>query len=313
MRYLALIAIFLLGGSNTGLAQDTDFLFEVDSNATIFDWDLTASIGNIVESPSNFSVSGATTGILGSPGFPYVSGALNGGGAMAIPNLSFHVPNPISWLPDLASGNVTGLEFRLQADVFTVDTATGNFTAIVEMVPFAGHATWSGILGSGNSLMAGSSSGPILSNGRFIPNGSNIIMELPIDASIPFPMGIVGRLWGTMYAVADTSLPNPPVLETALGLARGIWDNFTVRNAAPGNPVGLAASFSGQGATTVGPWGITLDISNAFQVSDIILADSNGTANWSLYIPTNVPMWKSVWLQGAMPGATTNIAGNFTY
>ena len=239
MRLLILTPLLLLGTSPSIFAQDTDYLFTVDSQATLFNWDLTAAIGNIVETPPTFTVDGAATGMLGvSASGALVSGVLAGGGVLRCPDLFFQIPNPIPFLPDLANGSGVGMEIRVQSDPFSVDPTTGDFTAIIEMVPFAGIATWSGILGSGNSLMAGSSSGPILSNGKLIRNGSNIIMELPFDASIPFPLGINGRLWGTIYVVADSNLPNIPVLETALGLARGIWDNFTVRNANPGGPVG---------------------------------------------------------------------------
>ena len=314
MRLLILAPLLLLGTSPSIFAQDSDYLFTVDSQATLFNWDLTAAIGNIVETPPTFTVDGAATGMPGeSASGALVSGLLAGGGVLRCPDLFFQIPNPIPFLPDLANGSVVGMEIRVQSGPFSVDPTTGDFTAIIEMVPFAGIATWSGILGSGNSLMAGSSSGPILSNGRLIRNGSDIIMELPFDASIPFPLGINGRLWGTLYAVANSNLPNIPVLETALGLALGIWDNFTVRNANPGGPVGLGVSMTGMGSPPVLPWGVALDIDSAFQVGNILLADPNGTATWSLYIPPHLPMWKSVWIQAAMPGATTNVSGNFTY
>jgi hypothetical protein len=221
------------------LAQaQANYSFAIDSGLTNFTWSGTTSLGDINENPANFTLVGTTGMTLTTGGNPIGSAAFLGGDALVSPNISGSIPNPLPFLPPLATLDLTNAHVALQSGFFSVDPS-GNFTASVTLNILAGTMTINDLTGGTSvSDLAGLQSTPAITSGSVVWNGSSYHLAIPVSGVFPFDdpaSGTTGSLTlnGTLHA---DHVPTAPA------------------SYCPGAPnsVGSGASCSATGSTSIG-------------------------------------------------------------
>ena len=212
----SLVLLGLLALSLPASAQELDFA--VDQAASDFTWSGTTSLGPLVGDPSNaFELSGnqALTLAAGAGGALW-SGAFTSGDLAVVPDLHGKIPNPLPFLPPLATVRVTNLHLSLSSPAFDV-AGSGAFTAQVTATVLSGTMTVVSIAGNsvvdlaGNTTAASAQSGTILA-------GTGLALTVPVNVTFPFDdptSGVSGSLSTSGVLHADWSAPAPTVYCTA--------------------------------------------------------------------------------------------------
>ena len=222
MRRPPIQSVLILAALATPSFAQADYIFQVDTAATLFTWSGTTSIGDIDEQPGNFTLLGTTVMTMDGGGNPVGAGAFPGAGdALITPDITGVIPNPLPFLPPLATVHLQNAHLQLSSSPFVVDNA-GNFSTLVSMTILQGTMIVDDING-GNTVtdLSGNTSAPSAANGSVIWNGTDYVLALPVNSTFPFDdpsSGISGSilLVGTMIskyqpiapAVFCTSLAN---------------------------------------------------------------------------------------------------------
>jgi hypothetical protein len=189
-----------------------DFTFNINASLSNFVWTGDTSQGPLEGDPSNaFHLEGYQNVSLGfGSGGLSTAGFINGDAAV-VPDIHAKIPNPVSWLPDLADIDITNmhLSFSSVSD-FSVDSA-GNYTASVVGTVLSGVMTIVPLIGSTIvEDLAGTVSSPNNAIGTLVIGGSNANLYVPVDSTTTFSdssSGMSGwiRLQGSIVAQASCS------------------------------------------------------------------------------------------------------------
>ncbi len=192
-------------------------VFDIDSAASGFMFSGNVTFqglnGAIVGNPATFNPSGASSADIGITPTGIANGAFvtGNGTIVTVPTLNARIPNPIPFLPDLATIQVTGatIVFR-SVDVntslpqtFSVSGA-GAFTTGIVADMLSGTATVTGTVNQTISL-AGITSTPQAVNGTLTTRPDGVRLNVPLNLNLQFmdpQIGVSGalNLVGTLVA-----------------------------------------------------------------------------------------------------------------
>ena len=209
------IPIVLAGLAAALLAApaDAQFTFQIAQPQSNFTWSGTTSLGPLQGNPSqNFQVAGTAQLVLGSGGNPVGSGQILSSVAAVVPDLHAMIPNPLPFLPPLATVDVTNLVLDVASQPFTVDPG-GNFTTTVVLTALSGTMTITPF-GSTPTVqdLTGSQSTPTATNGTLTQAGSTITLVAPVSSTFDFAdpgTGTTGTLTVTGTLVANYACAPP--------------------------------------------------------------------------------------------------------
>lgn len=200
------LVILSIVAAPTAFAGELDFIAnQAQSN---FTWSGTTSLGPIVGNPSNaFQLAGHQVVLLAAGGGAGAkwTGELAGGDLAVVPDLKGKIPNPIPFLPPLATIEVANLHLSLAAQPFDV-LNDGSFNALVTATALSGTLTVTPLAGSATVTdLTGSSSNPAAQSGTFTLSGGGLLLTAPIDLAFDFSdpsSGVSGSIaiLGTMRA-----------------------------------------------------------------------------------------------------------------
>jgi len=240
MRQLFTLAL-LLGLAPVARAGIVDLV--ADKSQSSFTWDGTTSLGPIVGDPSNaFQVDGhqQLTLAVSAAGAKW-DGRFLAGDLLVTPDIKGKVPNPIPFLPPLATIEINGLRLSLSSPSFKVQ-ADGSWSTYVTATALAGQMVVTPLGGSPTVTdLAGSSSNPALQTGTLLPAGGDLRLASPVNVVFDFSgpaSGVCGSITtkGTLHA--DWSAPAPSVYCTAKTTSSGCVPSVS----ASGTPSASAAS-----------------------------------------------------------------------
>jgi hypothetical protein len=136
---VALLPCTVLGLSAAGFAQ-APLQFTIVQPMSAYNWSGTTSLGPLQGNPSsNFNLSGSQVVLLdGDSSQAITSGEmLSGGVASVVGILSGRIPNPVPFLPPLATITITNLSFELVTAPFPV-AANGSFSTLADVTILSG-------------------------------------------------------------------------------------------------------------------------------------------------------------------------------
>jgi hypothetical protein len=198
-------------------AQDLDFA--VDQAQSDFTWSGTTSLGPLQGDPSNaFELAGAQSLALGvGSGGAQWSAAFTSGDLAVVPDLHGKIPNPLPFLPPLATVRVTNLHLSLSSAPFDV-AAGGAFTAQVSATILSGTMTVTP-LGSSPTVvdLSGNLSAPSPQSGT-LSAASGLTLLAPVNVTFDFAdpsSGVSGTLSTAGTLRATWSAPQPEIYCTA--------------------------------------------------------------------------------------------------
>ena len=185
MRPLILGLILL---SAPAFAQ-VPFVLPIDQPSSNFTWSGTTSLGPLVGNPSTaFQMAGqAALSLTTTPG-TFVTTAIefSGGDAYTVPDLHGKIPNPIPFLPPLATIDVLGLHLSVTAPATPV-TLAGAFTADVSVTATAGTLNVTPLIGTPTSTpLAGQTAAPTPQAGTIVYSGGSLHLVIPISNTFNF-------------------------------------------------------------------------------------------------------------------------------
>ena len=198
------------GARATGLLD-----FVADKAQSNFTWSGTTSLGPIVGDPSNaFQMDGVQQWTLAAGGGPGASwtGTLVAGDLFVQPDIQGKIPNPIPFLPPLATIQVSNLRLSLAAPAFDV-LPDGSFTALVTATALSGTFTITPLVGTPSVTdLSGASSSPAPQDGGLATLAGGLGWTSPVDLDFPFSdpaSGVSGSLslQGTLRADWTCQLP----------------------------------------------------------------------------------------------------------
>lgn len=215
---LALVAgpLGALALANAARAQ-APLVFTIDQAASAYTWSGTTSIGPLQGNPNtNFNLTGAQHVVLDdAPGQALGAGQfVLGGVATVVPNLSARVPNPVPFLPPLATITITNLAFELETPSFPI-AANGGFSTLatvtvvsgtVNVVPLIGAASMSDL--TGNQSAGQAFSGTVVQAGTTLTGTSAQNTQFMFSdpaTGISATITIVGTLVARHTCVAPAS------------------------------------------------------------------------------------------------------------
>ena len=192
-------------------AQTYDF--EIDAGASQFTYSGSTSLGPIVGNPPSFGLSGNTgvrlTGAAGA--LPSAAELTGTGAALVAPDINAEIPNPVSFLPPLATVSITNLSFSFSSASTLVDQA-GNVTFALTTTATSGIFTITPLTGSQTvSDLTGSQSTPQNFSANISVAGNTTRIDGPLDITFQFTdpgSGLTGtfNLSGTFGAEYTASL-----------------------------------------------------------------------------------------------------------
>ncbi len=294
-------------------AQTTQFSAVLDQPNNVVSWSVSTSIGNVNLSPTTFRIGGTMEILLDSANAPFTTGALNGALSFTSPStLSGEIPNPIPFLPPIATFDIQNMEFYLQSPSFTIQP-NGDFTATLTLTTTAGTNTMGGLFGSGTEPIYGVISPPTVVTGNVSQNGNTITFHLNLNITVTIVdpgTGVSSDITfnGPLDAFADSTQSGSLHLQGGLPLALG-GNVLNFSGATPNTTVFLAGSLAGRGSVFIPPVGVTLGIANPVQAGSAT-ADASGNGSFSIAIPGNLAL-KSVWLQCVEVGRASNVFGSW--
>jgi len=189
-------------------AQDGSCPFTINQAESNFTFSGTTSLGPIVGTPPSFQLSGTLLVDLAKEGNPISTAKLVSGDALVVGGLHAVVPNPLPFLPPLATIDITNLRLSPTSNPF-LGTAGGTFTTDVIVTALSGTADTVPLLGDPTSTdLTGTPSAATMSSGLVIQNGNNLRVRVPVDLSIDVSdpvSGVTGliNLVGTLVADHD--------------------------------------------------------------------------------------------------------------
>jgi hypothetical protein len=295
-------------------AQQVQFSTDLDQQNNVINWNVTTSIGNVNISPTSFKIGGTVDVKLDSASAPFSTGSLNGALAFTDPDtLNGSIPNPIPFLPPLATFKIRDMEFHLSSSIFNID-ASGNFNAMVTLTATTGTNTMGGLFGSGTEPIFGLGSDPTPVTGRVTQSGSTIQFHLDLNLVVNMDdpsTGITTDITfnGPIDAYTDVSEANSMHLDLAMPSLAGSQMNFAYSNAAPNSTIYLAGSLVGLGSTPVAPLGVVLNLAAPLQAG-VDQANASGAGLFQVSIPNSLA-GRSFWGQALQAGRTSNVAGSW--
>jgi hypothetical protein len=182
-----LIAAFAV---STPLARaQSTYVFQIQQSASNFNWSGTTSLGPIVGNPSTAFQLAGTSGldIVAQIGpMPIASASFTGGDAFTVPDIHGKIPNPLPFLPPLATIDLVGLHMSASSGPFNVDGA-GQWGDVGTLTALAGTLTVT-LLGQSPTVtdLTGLTSDPGPISGVFSVTPSNIHLHQPIDSTFSF-------------------------------------------------------------------------------------------------------------------------------
>jgi len=196
---LTLSALVLAAAAPAALATG-ELDFTANQAQSNFTWSGTTSLGPIVGNPSNaFQLAGHQLVRLSAGGGAGAkwTGELAGGDLAVVPDIKGKIPNPIPFLPPLATIEVANLHLSLSSGPFDV-LADGSFTALVTATALSGLMTVTP-LGSAPTItdLTGSSSSPTPQNGMLSVSGGGLHWTSPVNLTFDFSdptSGVSGSL-----------------------------------------------------------------------------------------------------------------------
>ncbi len=202
------------------------YTFQIDSSATNFTWSGTTSLGDITEMPANFTLIGtANVGMTGGGNPVGTASFLTGGSAAINPDINGEIPNPLPFLPPLATLNLAGAQVAVTSPSFNV-AANGTFNTTVVLNILAGTLTINPITGSPVvTNLAGNSSAPTATSGSIVWSGTQYVASAPVSSSFPFTdpgSGLSGTLSLTGTLIAKHTPTAPSVYCTSLANSSGL-------------------------------------------------------------------------------------------
>lgn len=297
-------------------AQNVQHVFDLTRTTSVIDWEITTSVGTVDETPDKFQLDGGLHLKLDASQAPFTSGQFNGALMFTVPTLlQGEIPNPVPFLPPLATFDITNLQTSITSAPFSINPATGDFIALVTLRTTAGIADVGGLLGSGTSPIFGILSTPTPVPGRVTQNGGNLELMLDLDVFVSQDLGgvlVTIDLDGPIHATALAANADPFLLTVPQPLTVGGLASFAATRAQPGGATWLAASLSGLGSTSVPPLGLTIDLANPVQVGGTVIASGAGNASWSVTIPALLA-GRSVWFQALQMGSKTPVTGSYAF
>ncbi len=259
-------SLFLAG---VAAAQGTAIPFTIDNAASQFTYSGSTSVGPIVGNPNTFGLSGTadaqlSAGLLGSPigSIQFVPT----GSALVSPDINAIIPNPVPFLPPLATITITNLTLALTSSSLPVN-ATGTFSGNVVAIALSGLVTVDPLGGTATMTdLTGADTDPQLVSGTIGVAGSVISLNAPLD--LPFILsdpasGLTGtvNLVGTLEAdymspapapyctAAPNSTGAPAAIGTSGSTSLSAADLALTGSALPTNSLGYFLFASGQGFT----------------------------------------------------------------
>lgn len=226
MKSLRTTALLLPLLAASAVAQDA-IPFTIDASASQFTFAGNTTLGPIVGNPNTFGLSGGalvrvtkgTTQPVESVRF------VNGLGAVVMPDIMATIPNPLPFLPPLASVTITGMVLTLRSDVAFVD-ASGNFTANVTTTALSGLTTVVPLTGAPTTTdLTGSESLPTTVVGSISVVGTTTRIEAPLSTGFSFTdaaSGISANVTLTGLVAADYDGPAPTNYCTAAVNSTGV-------------------------------------------------------------------------------------------
>ena len=300
----------------TAPAQSVQHVFDVSRAASVIDWEITTSAATVNETPDKFSLDGTMNLLLDASQGPFTMGQFNGALMYTVPSLLHaEIPNPIFFLPPLATFDITNFQVSFSSAPFVIDPATGNFTAAATLHTTAGIVAVDGIYGASTQSIFGLQSSPSSVSGRVTQNGGSVELRFDLDVNVTQDLGgviVTIVLDGPILATAQSASANPFLLTIPQPLTVGSPATFTASRAVPGTATWLAASLSGLGSTSVPPLGVTLGMANAVQVGGTVIANAGGNASWTVTVPALLS-GRSAWFQAVQIGRTTPVAGSYAF
>ena len=208
--FLATVLTLSLVGS---AAAQADFTFAIDSNATNFVWSGTTSLGDIDEQPANFTMIGTSVLTMDTGGNPVGSAAFaDDGDALISPNIHGVIPNPLPFLPPLATLDLSNAHVRITSPSFSVNNA-GAFSTMVTINMLSGTLVIDDITG-GHTVtdLTGMQSSPAAAGGTLTYSGGVYHLNVPVSGIFPFDdpaSGVNGSLTlnGTLHANFNSDPP----------------------------------------------------------------------------------------------------------
>ena len=177
-------ALFLLAGPT--LAQ-SDYVSTLDSNASSFTWSGSTSLGPIVGNPDSFNLVGSLTLRL-TPGATQPVGVikLKEGNALVSPDISGEIPNPVPFLPPLATLDIATLALSVSSTAVPV-AANGDFSTTATFTALSGSMTVD-VLGGSSSVtdLTGLVSDPTPMSGNLGVAGGTIHFASPVNLVFQF-------------------------------------------------------------------------------------------------------------------------------
>lgn len=294
-------------------AQSVQHHVDLDLPNNVISWDVSTSLGSVNVSPNTFKIGGTVELLLDQSSAPFTSGSLNGAVAFTSPTtLSGEIPNPIFFLPPLATFDIKNMEFHLASPSFAID-ALGNFTAMITLTTTAGTNTMGGLFGSGTEPIAGILSPPTAVSGSITQSGSTITFSLDMAITVTLVDPGTGvssdiNFDGPLDGFADTANAGAFHLDALLPMNVGS-NSLGFTGATPSGPVFLAGSLAGLGSTFIPSMGVTLGI-NGPQLAGTSSADASGNGSFSVAAPGSM-VGRSVWLQAVVNGDASNVIGTW--
>ncbi len=211
MRLLRIAALSAVAITAASTATAQSFQFQIDASSSNYSWSGTTSIGPLQGNPSNtFSLSGTLEMSLQSGGSPVGGGQWLSANAAVSPDISGVIPNPISFLPPLATIDITGLSFSMTTDPFTCD-ANGDFATTSTLTMLTGTLTVTPLSGAATvSDLAGTVGPPSATVGNISEAGGVLNLNSPMTTAFQFTdpaSGITADLTLTGTLVANFTCP----------------------------------------------------------------------------------------------------------
>lgn len=147
----------------------------------------TTSLGPIQGVPNNqFAGAGTVNAILTpATGGTFLTGQFNGGSLTTVPGtISANIPNPIPFLPPLATIDIINARFSLQSPTFSIGPG-GAFTADLTMVPVSGMVVLTPLTGGQTTidLSTAGPSNPTAVSGTIRDVNGTVELVVPINST----------------------------------------------------------------------------------------------------------------------------------
>lgn len=152
-------------------------LFTIDQPASAYTWSGTTTIGPLQGNPSTqFNLSGSQPVLLTGTGAQAIAtGEFQAGGiATVVPDLNARVPNPVPFLPPLATITITNLAFELETGSFPI-AANGHFSTLATVTVLSGMVNVVPLIGAPSQTdMTGTQSTAQAFVGTLVQNGTQL-------------------------------------------------------------------------------------------------------------------------------------------